>query len=50
MTLWMIYSAVVHAPPYPGYMGCFIIYVAHNLVPLWVLWIVWDGGKRKFVI
>jgi len=50
LTLWMTDFIIVGAPPYPGYSRCFMLYGTHDLVPLWALVIVWNGGKRKCVV
>ena len=49
LTLWVIYFIVDGAPPFSGYSGCFMIYGSHDLVPLWAIFIIWLGGKRKHI-
>ena len=49
-TFWMIYGTVVGAPPYPGFKGCFVMHASQDIVFLWVLLLVWDAHRCKYII
>jgi len=48
---WMIYCMVDGPLPHPGFKGCFIHTVTNqNFVFLWVLLLVFDARKCKYII
>ena len=47
---WMIYCMVDGAPPYPGFKACFVMYASKSFFFIWVLLLVWDARKCKYII
>jgi len=47
---WMVYCMVDGAPPYPGFKRCFVIYRSQKFIFIWVLLLVWDARKCKYII
>jgi hypothetical protein len=37
-------------PPYPGFNGCFLMYASNKFVFIWVLLLVWDARKCKYIL
>ena len=47
---WMIYFLLVGAPPYPGFNECFLTQASQDMAILWVLLVVWDAGRYKYIV
>ena len=45
-----MYFTVVGPPPYPGFNGCFLMYVNQDVVFVWAILLIWDARKCQYTI